>query len=107
MDQTELRNWKTKGIAVVWGVPMKYDFYVDVVNLNAIKVNPMLKMPILWFHGTDDMVVPISQAYEAKHNNPNIELSEISGGGHRFGDKMKPGEWEKRVEEFILKIINK
>ena len=82
---------------------MKYDFYEDLVNLNAIKVIPNLKMPILWFHGSDDMVVPISQAYEAKSKNPNIELVLVSGGGHRFGDKMKPGEWENKIEQFILK----
>ncbi|OGK23642.1 hypothetical protein A3A46_02210 [Candidatus Roizmanbacteria bacterium RIFCSPLOWO2_01_FULL_37_13] len=106
MDQSEFKNWKTKDIAIVWGVPMKYDFYQDVVDLNAMKVIPKLKMPILWFHGTDDMTVPITQAFEAKHNNSNIELVDITGGGHRFGDKMKPGEWEEKVENFILKTLN-
>lgn len=105
IDQNEFKNWKTNGVANVWGVPMKYDFYEDLVNLNAIKVIPNLKMPILWFHGSDDMVVPISQAYEAKSKNPNIELVLVSGGDHRFGDKMHPGEWERKLEDFILKII--
>lgn len=107
IDQNELRNWKSKGMANVWGVPMKYDFYEDLVNLNAMKIIPNLKIPILWFHGSDDITVPISQAYEAKSKNSNIDLILVSGGGHRFGDKMQPGEWEKKVEDFILKIINK
>jgi pimeloyl-ACP methyl ester carboxylesterase len=105
MDQSEFKNWKEKGMANVWGVPMNYDFYEDLVNLNAMKVIQSLTMPILWFHGSDDMVVPISQAYEAKSKNPNIELVLVSGGGHRFGDKMQSGEWEKKVEDFILKLI--
>lgn len=105
MDQNEFRNWKEKGIANVWGVPMKYDFYEDLVELNAIKVIPDLIMPILWFHGSDDMTVPISQAYEAKSKNPHIDLVLVSGGDHRFGDKMQPGEWEKKVEDFILKLV--
>jgi len=105
IDQNELKNWKTKGIANVWGVPMKYDFYEDLVKLNAIRVIPNLKIPILWFHGSDDMTVPISQAYEAKSKNSNIDLVLVSEGGHRFGDKMQPGEWEKKVEDFITKLI--
>lgn len=105
IDQNEFKNWKTKGEANVWGVSMKYDFYEDLTNLNAIKVIPKLNLPILWFHGSDDMTVPISQAYEAKSNNHNIELVVVSGGGHRFGDKIHPGEWENKVENFILKLI--
>lgn len=105
IDQKEFKNWKTNEVANVWGVPMKYDFYEDLVNLNGMKIISNLKMPILWFHGSDDMVVPISQVYEAKSKNPNIELVLISGGGHRFGDKMLPGEWEKKVEDFILKLV--
>lgn len=105
INQNEFKNWKTKGTADVWGISMKYDFYEDLVNLNAIKVIPNLKMPILWFHGSDDTTVPISQAYEAKSKNLNIELILVSGGGHRFGDKMQPGEWEDKVENFILKLI--
>jgi pimeloyl-ACP methyl ester carboxylesterase len=105
IDQNEFKNWKEKGVANVWGVPMKYDFYTDLVNLNAIKMIPNLTMPILWFHGSDDMTVPVSQAYEAKSLNPSIELVLISGGDHRFGDKMQPGEWERKVEDFILKLV--
>lgn len=105
IDQNEFRNWKTKGVANVWGVSMLYDFFEDLVNLNAIKIIPSLTMPILWFHGSDDMTVPISQAIEAKSKNPNIELVVISGGGHRFGDKMQPREWEKKVEDFILNLL--
>ncbi|MBI5619610.1 hypothetical protein HY950_01495 [Candidatus Gottesmanbacteria bacterium] len=104
INPLEFRDWKEKNIANVWGVPMTYDFYEDLVNLNALKILPKLQMPILWFHGTDDTVVPIAHAREAKNINPKIELVEIQGGGHRFGDKMKPGEWEKTVEDFILKI---
>lgn len=106
MPPEEFKNWKQKGVAIVWGVPFTYDFYEDLVNLNAMKVIPTINKPILWFHGTNDMTVPISQAHEAKYHNHNIELIEVQGGGHRFGDKMKPGEWEKKVEEFIFRLLN-
>lgn len=101
IDKSEFDNWKVKGIANVWGVPMAYDFYEDLVNNNALKVIPRLNIPILWFHGTDDQVVPITQAYEAKQLNPNIKLIEIKDGGHRFGDKMESGSWDKQVQEFV------
>ena len=101
-DKTEFANWKQKGIANIFNVPMTYDFYEDALNLNALKIIPKINIPILWFHGTDDEVVPISQAREAKFLNPNINLVEVVGGRHRFGDKMKPGEWKTTVEDFIL-----
>lgn len=101
-DKTEFTNWKQKGIANIFNVPMTYDFYEDALKLNALNIIPKINIPILWFHGTDDEVVPVSQAREAKLLNPKINLIEIIDGRHRFGDKMKPGEWEDTVEKFIL-----
>ena len=103
-DPSEIKHWKEKGVATIWGVPLPYSFYEDLVNLDATKVLPSLKMPILWFHGTADTVVPFKQAEEAKLLNPNIELVAVQSGAHRFGDKMLSGEWERKVEEFINKI---
>jgi MFS family permease len=101
-EKTEFANWKQKGIANIFNVPMTYDFYEDALKLNALNVIPKINIPILWFHGTDDEVVPISQAREAKLLNPKINLIEVIGGRHRFGDKMEQGEWEDAVEKFIL-----
>jgi alpha-beta hydrolase superfamily lysophospholipase len=101
-DKTEFLNWKQKNVANIFNVPMTYDFYEDALKLNALNIISTITIPVLWFHGSEDEVVPISQAREAKLLNPKIKLIEIVGGRHRFGDKMKPGEWEKSVENFIL-----
>ena len=101
-DKTEFKSWKQKNVANIFNVPMTYDFYEDALKLNALNVIPKITIPILWFHGTDDEVVPISQAREAKLLNQKINLVEVVGGHHRFGDKMKLGEWEKTVENFVL-----
>jgi len=106
MASEEYKHWKQKNTAMVWGVPFAYDFYEDIKRCNAMKVIPSINKPILWFHGTDDMTVPITQAYEASYHNPNIELIEIQGGGHRFGDKMQQGEWEDSVEDFIQSVLS-
>lgn len=97
----EFRNWKERDVAFVWGVPFSYDFYEDLAGLDATRVLSKIERPILWFHGTQDKVVPISQANESKLTNPYIELVEVKGGGHRFGDKMKKGEWENKVVSFL------
>lgn len=104
MDKQEFDNWKDVGTTNVWGVPMTYDFYADLVANNAMKTIPEIKIPLLIFHGTEDKTVPIAQVREAKSINPSIELIEVKGGGHRFGDKMKKEEWENIVENFIAKI---
>lgn len=105
MDNKEFRNWKRKGIALWGGIPFPYDFYLDLKSLDATKILSELKIPILWFHGTNDTTVPIIQAHEAKSTKSDIELIEVNGGGHRFGDKMRLGEWEHKVETFILGLI--
>ncbi len=106
MASSEFADWKKNNLASVWGVWMKYDFYQDLVNNDASKVVGKIAEPILWFHGTEDEVVPIEQAREALKLNSAIRLVEIPGGKHRFGDKMKPGEWEQKVEEFIVESIS-
>jgi pimeloyl-ACP methyl ester carboxylesterase len=107
MDKHDFEHWKEKGIANVWGVPMTYSFYEDILAHDAMKVIPSITIPILWFHGTADAIVPIQQAYDAKQLNKRIELVEVKDGGHRFSDKMQPGEWETKVESFIHKLLNK
>lgn len=102
IDKTEFDNWKERGVANVWGVPMTYDFYEDLVEHNAFKVIPQITIPILWFHGTADQIVPITQAQQAAKLNSNIHLIEIKDGGHRFGDKMKSGEWDSLVQSFLI-----
>lgn len=105
MNEKEFYEWKEKDTANVWGIPMSYDFYEDIYNLDPIKIIPNINVPVLWFHGTSDKVVPIFQAREAKKLNPRIQLIEIKDGEHRFGDKMKKGEWEEKVTKFISDII--
>ncbi len=99
-----LKLWRDKNEDEVLGFNMPYEFYQDLVSLDATKIISKIKVPILWFHGTSDKIVPIAQAYEAKKLNKNIELVEINGGGHRFGNRMRLGEWDKKVQEFIYKI---
>ncbi|MDQ3099118.1 MAG: prolyl oligopeptidase family serine peptidase [bacterium] len=104
MDPAQFASWRERGIAEVAGVSMKYAIYEDLVALDAMKIIGKSTMPMLIFHGTADTTVSIEQSREAKNLNPNIELVEIKDGGHRFGDTMQLGEWEKRVEEFIETI---
>ncbi len=103
-DRNEFQSWKTKGIAIIWDVTLPFSFYEDLIEHDATKTIPKINIPILWFHGTADQVVPIDQARDAKQLNSNIELVEVKDGGHRFGDKIRPGEWEEKVENFITKL---
>jgi pimeloyl-ACP methyl ester carboxylesterase len=104
MDKNEFYNWDTKGTALVFDVPFPYSFYQDLIEHNAMKIIPKLKVPVLIFHGTTDTTVPIEQSREAKSLNKNIELIEVESGGHRFD--MGEGVWEGKVEHFILETLS-
>ena len=52
---------------------------------------------------TVDNVVNIENSREAKTLNPKIELIEVEGGEHRFGNRMRPGEWEEKIKNLIQK----
>jgi pimeloyl-ACP methyl ester carboxylesterase len=101
MDKKEFTDWEKNGIGTWVDIPLPYKFYTDIKELDGMKVLAKIEIPILWFHGTDDGLVPIAQAYEAKSIKHDIDLIEVNGGGHRFGNKMGPGEWEQKVESFI------
>ena len=105
-DVEQFNHWKERKSAIIWDVPMKYDFYEDILKHNVLSVLPKIYVPVLWFHGTDDLIVPITQARNAADMNPLIELIEIERGGHRFGKNMKPGEWEVKVENFVEKLVS-
>lgn len=106
MDKNQFDNWKQNGKAQVFEGILPYKFYEDLKNNQAIKKIPDLKIPVLIFHGTADNVVSIEQSREAKKLNSNIELIEVEDGSHRFGNKMKPGEWEEKINEFITRVVN-
>lgn len=106
IGKKEFENWKTKNEADVFGTKLKYSFYEDLLANNAMSKISKLTVPILIYHGTADKIVPIKQSRKAKDLNKNVELVEVEGGEHRFGNKLKPGEWELRVEQFINTILS-
>lgn len=109
MDKEQFEGWSTKGQADyefvnVSNIP--YAFYEDLKAYVALTIIPKLKVPILIFQGTADKVTPVENAREAKRLNPHIELVEIEGGGHRFGDRMQTAEYIQKVESFIESILS-
>ena len=65
------------------------------------KIN-RLKMPVLFFHGTEDKVVPFKMSHRLydKAASPKI-LILIPGGGHNNSAAVGGDEYLKTVEEFI------
>ena len=105
MDKDQFDSWKTKGTALVGQDSLPYAFYEDLASHVAMDIVRSLKMPILIFQGTADKITPVKNARQAKELNSNIELVEVEGGGHRFGDKILPDEYSKKVQQFIKSVV--
>ncbi len=63
---------------------------LDDIERNAGRLNVMARaafvtQPWLLVHGTDDMVVPISQAHDLKSMQPNAQLLILPNADHVFG----------------------
>jgi len=96
--------WKEKGVSFVENsrtglkLPLYYQFYENFYKNKArfdIKNNLMkLDKPLLLLHGTNDSIVPLSDAEWIYENVDHSILIKIEGGDHTFGGKHP---WKKRI----------
>ncbi len=104
--EEDFNQWHTSDMLNVFNINLPYSFFEDIKNLNTPDKIKSLNIPILWFHGEEDELVPIEQVEDLSLENKSIKLVKVENGKHRFGVSMQPGKWEERLENFIQMILN-
>ncbi|WP_460208164.1 alpha/beta hydrolase [Scytonema sp. NUACC21] len=92
-------------------IAYRNNFWMFPVNLiltqrfdSFVKV-PNLKIPVLFIHGTDDLVVPAFMSenlYEAAPEPKNLVL--ISGAGHNDVAEIAPSVYHQAVQSFVKQV---
>lgn len=86
----------------LWGMTLGRQYLEKLPDYHILKEVSRYHGPVLIIHGTSDTVAPISYSRKAIEMYPNAKLIEINRAGHGYYGLIR-----KKVEEYILKFINK
>jgi len=83
--------------------------YAVLTQSNWTQMRPVDKIkdiekPMLFFHGTNDLIIPISEAYDFVNANPNIQLEVFAGGSHGDLYALEPDRYRKEVLAYLEQI---
>lgn len=116
-SRKQLNDWKHEGVAYYTNgrtrqqMPLNYQLYEDFLSncerLDILKAASQIKVPWLICHGTEDINVPVTQAYNLKKGNANATLFTIStdhvfGRRHPWNSIMQPSAMQEVLNRNIL-----
>ena len=88
------------------GQRLKNEFFQDTGTYDMLKLINKIRCPVLIIHGTNDGVVPISDAYELHEaaNEPK-QLIVVDGGDHTFSDPVNRKTVMENAVEWIAEHL--
>ena len=92
----------TEVLMTMAGVLSRADWY----SLRPIDWLASLDDPILLLHGTDDLTIPIDNAYRLVEANPQIKLVVFEGGAHSNLYELDPDLYRDEVLHYLDSILN-
>lgn len=79
-------------------------FGIDWGALDHIDDAARLRQPVLLFHGTDDLTVPIGTSEAFARAAPNVEFVRCEGAGHIECWNLDPAAYEDAVRRFLTQV---
>ncbi len=113
-----IKQWEKDGVMYIENgrtkqqMPLYYQFAEDTVkNIDRFNVQTAASnicVPHLIVHGTEDVPVPIADAYSISKWNANAELKIIEGANHVFGamHPFKLDEFPPHVKEVLQTTLD-
>lgn len=77
------------------------DFFADAAGHDLAGAIESYPKPLCLIHGDKDMIIPPSEAHNAKELNPDVEVSIIEGADHMFSDEGDRAEAVQRGVEWL------
>ncbi len=84
-----------------WGMKLGKDFALTARRIRLFSEIGHFSKPVIFFHGEEDPVVPISYSEEAVKNYPSASLIRIAKEGHGFSPAAAG-----TVMEMVLQFMN-
>lgn len=86
----------------LWHVPMGRHFFREVVDIDAFKLMPRYKKPVLIIQGDADHVVSVDDARRAATIYKKAQLHIIKGAGHGF-NAVHQAEAQSVLSDFLCR----
>ncbi|NRR91340.1 prolyl oligopeptidase family serine peptidase [Winogradskyella undariae] len=112
-SETEIENWKEKGVKYVKNgrtkqemphyVQFLEDFEANKERLHIESATKSLELPVLIIHGDKDTSVNIDEAYNIYEWSKNSQLEIVENAGHVFNTKHP---WEKDILSVELNHVS-
>lgn len=80
-------------------------FFDDAVQHDVVSAVSIVRAPILVMHGTNDEVVPQTDAFDIATAARNATLDLVDGGDHQFHQQQLLRPAMKRVAEFLAQHL--
>jgi uncharacterized protein len=77
----------------------------DWYSLRPIDNLASIDKPMLLLHGTDDLTIPIDNAYRIVEANPQIKLVAIESGGHADLDVVAPELYRREIMDYLDSVF--
>ncbi|HSI06721.1 MAG: alpha/beta hydrolase [Myxococcota bacterium] len=77
-------------------------FMDDAVQHDVVSAVAIVRAPILVMHGTEDSVVPQTDALDIASAAQNATLDLVDGGDHQFHDQQMLRPAMRRIAEFLV-----
>ncbi len=103
LPEQERRRWREQGSYDLHGIRVGSAFLADVEQLDVVAAIPRIGCPILLTHGTEDEVVPVSDATlicDATEGRAEVRL--FAGADHRFSDPETRAEMLEQIAAWML-----
>ena len=88
----------------VFEIPVGHIYFADVLDMDIAQVTGKYSGPVLFLHGDEDPIVPLSYSQSAVKRYPQAELVVLKGAGHGLVGAFR-GEAEERILKFLLPLV--
>lgn len=104
-----IEDWKKKGYrdypTKTGMLKLNYSFYEDALRNDGYRAAPMIKVPTLIVHGSNDKEVPLNQSKKTGSLISNCTLKIIQGADHTYTKPENHEEMSQAIVAFIEKYI--
>ncbi len=81
-----IHKWRNQGFLDLPEGRIGYSFVEDALTHNVVSAVGVLRAPVFIVHGTEDQVIPVSDAHDIASAARNASLHVVDGADHRFSN---------------------
>ena len=101
-----VRSWETLGYYETDQGPIDRAFYDDALEHDVVSAVRVIRAPLLVIHGTQDDVVPFTDADDIAAAANNVSLHLVDGADHPFSQEHYLEPMLGEVTEFFVKHLS-